>query len=99
MQKSLNSAEYQHFLKELREAREHAAMTQEHLAGLLDAHQTFVSKCESGVRRLDVVELRSWLKALGTSLTEFASRLDDRLDRHATAVPKKRARRSAPRSA
>ena len=93
MQKSLHSAEYQHFLKELREARERVGMTQEQLAGLLNAHQTFVSKCESGVRRVDVVELRSWLRALGTSLVEFASRLDHRLERHRTAALVKRARR------
>lgn len=94
MLKSLNSAAYQHFLTELRAAREAAGLTQDELAGRLGEHQTLVSKVERGVRRLDIVELRAWLMALDVQLTEFVGRFDDRLQRHgAPRVARSRARR------
>jgi transcriptional regulator with XRE-family HTH domain len=83
MSKSLHTAEYRHFLAELRTAREEAGVTQEQLADALGEHQTFISKVERGVRRLDVVELRRWLQALGIRLADFSARLDDRLGRNA----------------
>lgn len=82
MQKSIHSADYQHFLTELRTAREEAGVTQEQLASILGEHQAFVSKVERGVRRMDVIELFHWLKALGIPLAGFAESLDDRLARH-----------------
>lgn len=42
---------------------------------------SFVSKYESGERRLDVVELRELCRVLGTSLTAFVRRLDATLDK------------------
>jgi transcriptional regulator with XRE-family HTH domain len=83
MQKSLHSADYKHFLEELRALRENLGVTQEQLADALGLHQTFVSKVERGVRRLDVVELRLWVRVLGVRLTDFAARLEERLGRHA----------------
>lgn len=94
MLKSLHSAAYQHFLVELRAARELAGVTQEELAHRLGEHQTLVSKVERGIRRLDVIELRAWLMALDTQLGQFVGRLDDRLQRHDTSrVGRSRARR------
>lgn len=91
MQKSIHSADYQHFLEELRGVRERAGVTQEQLAALLGEHQTLVSKAERGVRRLDVVELRQWLRALGVGLVEFTTTLDERIARH-SRPPSRRAR-------
>ena len=34
-----------------------------------------MSKCETGVRHLDVVELKLWLEALGKDVTEFVLEL------------------------
>ena len=76
MSKPTYAADYERFLNELREVRQCAGMTQEVLASRLQAHQTYVSKCEGGVRRLDVIELRAWLSALGTDLATFATRLE-----------------------
>ena len=39
--------------------------------------QSFVSKFESGERRLDVLELRQVCQILGVSLEQFAARLED----------------------
>jgi transcriptional regulator with XRE-family HTH domain len=82
MQKSLHSEDYQHFLAELRAVRERAGVSQERLAELLGEHQTLISKVERGVRRLDVVELRRWLLALGESPVEFVQCLDERIARN-----------------
>jgi hypothetical protein len=38
--------------------------------------QTFVSKCERGQRRIDVIELRQFCKALGIPLTRFLELMD-----------------------
>jgi len=82
MQKSIHSENYQHFLRELKAMREAAGMTQAQLAEALEEHQTLVSKVERGVRRLDVVELRLWLQALGVPFPEFCRQLDERLLRN-----------------
>lgn len=67
------------FLLSLREARTRRGVTQEELAERLGFRQTDVSKTERGVRRLDVLELREWVTALGLSFAEFSRELDARL--------------------
>ena len=47
------------------EVREHQGLTQAELAKRLGKHQSFVSKYESGERRLDVVEFVAVCEALG----------------------------------
>lgn len=83
MKSSRYSQHYVLFLKELREARLHAGMSQLQLAEALGQRQTFVSKCELGDRRLDVIELRDWVVALGGDAASFMKKLDERLDRNA----------------
>ena len=48
---------YRQFMKKLRSARQEASLTQVQVATKLGRPQSFVSKCESGERRVDVVEL------------------------------------------
>ncbi len=76
MSKPLHAEGYVRFLRELRRAREERGISQSDLAKAMGEHQTYVSKVETGVRRLDVVELQRWLSALQLSLTEFAPVLD-----------------------
>jgi transcriptional regulator with XRE-family HTH domain len=76
MDKSIYSYNYGQMLKLLIAARESVKMTQEDLAASLEETQSFVSKCERGQRRLDVVELRMWCSALNVSYTEFMRDLD-----------------------
>lgn len=83
MKSSRYSQHYVLFLKELREARLHAGLSQLQLAEALGQRQTFVSKCELGDRRLDVIELRDWVVALGGDAAGFMKKLDERLDRNA----------------
>ena len=55
----------------MRELRERAGLTQEELAEKLDRPQSFVSKIESGERRLDIVELEEVCKACNSNLLDF----------------------------
>lgn len=84
MSKPLHAPEYLHFLEELRAARERANMSQIDLAARIGEHQTYVSKCERGIRRLDIVELKRWTDALGIGLVGFSKVLDQRLERNRT---------------
>lgn len=57
MGSSVYSARYKEFLRRLKAARLEAGLTQIEVANLLDVPQSYVSKCESGERRVDVIEL------------------------------------------
>lgn len=89
MQKSLISEEYRLFLAFLKKVRQDNGVTQERIAKKLKATQSFVSKVERGERRLDVVELRRWCRALGLSLTDFVNGFEDFLkkERHRRHSP------------
>jgi transcriptional regulator with XRE-family HTH domain len=76
MDKSIFSREYEVLLGELREARRQAGLTQVELARLVEEDQPWVSRIESGERRLDVIELRAICGALGVPFLEFMARLE-----------------------
>lgn len=63
---ALHSAEYQRFAQALAEARRQAGLSQYDLADRLGADQSFVSKYESGRRRLDVIEFLRIMQAIGS---------------------------------
>jgi len=77
MEKSIYSAEYKRLCELLRQIREDAGIRQVDLAERLNAPQSFVSKYESGERRLDVIETAAIAKALGTTLADVVRRLED----------------------
>jgi transcriptional regulator with XRE-family HTH domain len=76
MEKSIFTPEYLQFLGQLRMARKTAGMTQEQVAARLRQTQSFVSKCERGERRIDVIELRAYCRAIGISLIDFIEQLE-----------------------
>lgn len=78
MNKTIYSAEYKLFLKILRQLREESGLSQIELAKRLGQTQSFVSKCERGERRIDVVELRHFCRALKVPLADFIKRLEAR---------------------
>ena len=80
MEKSLFSRRYSLFLHHLRAAREKEGLTQEALAKRLGETQSFISKCERGERRIDIVEIRAFCKGIGISFIEFVRRLDREMD-------------------
>ncbi|OLR89538.1 helix-turn-helix domain-containing protein [Actinokineospora bangkokensis] len=76
MDKSIYSAEYQQLCQLLRRLRLEAGLTQVQVAERLGEPQSFVSKYESGERRLDVVELRYVAEAVGSTIDEVVASLD-----------------------
>lgn len=69
-------AEKKRFLSLVRQMRVDAGLRQADLARKIGEPQSFVSRYESGDRRLDVLELRQICGVLGVSLADFIKRLD-----------------------
>lgn len=72
-------ADKKRFLSLLRQMRLDADLRQVDLARKLGEPQSFVSRYESGDRRLDVLELRQICGVLGVSLPAFVERLEGSL--------------------
>ena len=83
MDKSIHSAQYRVFLKVLGATRRRAGLTQIELAKRIGETQSFVSKCERGERRLDVVELREFCAAFGVPLKQFVGAVERQLSKRA----------------
>ncbi len=79
VKKSIATLEYKLLLSLLVDLRESQGIRQSELATRLKKPQSFISKYESGERRLDVVELRGVCLALGTSLQAFIERYENHL--------------------
>jgi ribosome-binding protein aMBF1 (putative translation factor) len=77
--KSIHSTDHRRFCDLIRQLREEKGITQLGLAEKLDQPQSFVSKFETGERRLDVLELRSVCLALDVPLKRFVSLLEEEL--------------------
>lgn len=71
--RSPHSSRYRRLLARLREARLEAGLTQADVAESLGRNQSFVSKCESGERRIDVVELLDLAGMYGKPLGFFVA--------------------------
>lgn len=79
VKKSIHSSQYKVFVRQLRRLRQAANLSQEQLAAKLGKSQSFVSKCERGERRLDVIELRQFCLVLGARLSQFVAQLERHL--------------------
>jgi transcriptional regulator with XRE-family HTH domain len=87
MSKSNYTYEYKTILRRLRDARHNAGYTQREVASKLGRHQSFISKIESGERRIDVVELAELMRIYKTPLD---MRLSDILSGSYNAKPVKK---------
>ena len=76
MDKSIHTRDYRLFLKHLRTVREQMGITQVDVAERLKETQSFVSKCERGERRLDIIEARAFCRAIGIPLIAFVQDLE-----------------------
>jgi len=72
--KTLRSEAYGQFLGRLRRARRESGLTQSDVAHRLGRPQSYVSKCESGERRIDVIELALFADLYGKKLDFFVQR-------------------------
>lgn len=68
---AVHAREYQYLLKRLREARKKAGLTQVQVAKALGRHQSYVTKCELGKRRIDPIDLQRFAKLYRRSLSYF----------------------------
>lgn len=62
MAKSVYSRDYQSVIRRLRRARLEMGLTQEEVAEKFGKPQSFISKIESGERRLDISELKRLIR-------------------------------------
>ncbi len=85
MDKSIHSAQYVKFLKSFREARKSKGLSQAELAERVGENQSFISKCERGERRLDIVELRTLCAAMNLTLHTFVLQFEKVLQRREKA--------------
>lgn len=69
--RAVHDPRYRAFLRRLRKAREDAGLTQAAVASKLRRPQSFVSKSETGERRVDVVELAELAHLYGKRLSFF----------------------------
>lgn len=81
MDKTIHTDAYSDLLNQLRAARMAQGVTQAELAVRLGTTQSFISKCERGERRLDLVETRLFCEALGVDFICFVATLHRHLSK------------------
>ena len=69
--RALHSPRYRRFVKRLILARQQAGLTQKQAAAALGQRQPFVSKCEAGQRRVDIIELQDFARVYRVPLEFF----------------------------
>ena len=79
MEKSIYTTQQQKLQALLRQVRVDAKLRQIDLAERLGETQSFVSKYETGERRLDILEIREIYRAVGITLEEFVRKLEQDL--------------------
>lgn len=70
-QRAVQEPRYRAMLTRLREARDDARLTQVEVAKALGRTQAWVSKCESGERRIDPVDLADFAKLYERKIKHF----------------------------
>lgn len=73
MSKSDSSKEYTTLLRRLKQARKDAGLSQADVASKLNKHQSYISKIESGERRIDIVETQKLASIYNKDLRFFTS--------------------------
>ena len=92
--KSRYTSAYQAFLTQIKEARIAAGLTQQEVAMLLERPQSFISKIESGERRLDVVEFVEVMQAIKADPLSFVQQVASALQpKRTTATANKKRHR------
>jgi len=71
MKKTIYSIEHKRIIQQLKKARQESGLEQKKVAQLLMKTQSFVSKIESGQRRVDLVQLKDFAKIYKKPLSYF----------------------------
>ena len=76
LRESLDSKNYSNIRIKLISLRKENHLTQRGLAKKLSVGQSYISKVELGQRRLDILELKQYLKALNYSIIQFLPEIE-----------------------
>jgi transcriptional regulator with XRE-family HTH domain len=90
MEKSIISKDYNLFLVFLKKTRQDVAITQVQIAKKLKVTQSQISKVERGERRIDYIELRRWLRALGVPVIDFVTGFETYIKKNAKTQQKRK---------
>ncbi len=71
MGKTIYSKEHRTLVEKLKKARQEAGLDQSDVAKLLGFTQSYVSKIESGQRRIDIVQLKAFAKIYKKQIDYF----------------------------
>ncbi len=71
MTKSIFNKDHKIIVKKLKQARFEIGLDQKQVANILKKTQSYVSKIESGQRRIDVIQLKSFAKIYKKDLGYF----------------------------
>lgn len=71
MPKAIYSQEHKYITKQLKNARLEAGLDQKEVAKLLGRTQSYISKVESGQRRIDIIQLKELAKIYRKNLDFF----------------------------
>lgn len=82
MVKSIFSKQHDVLIELLKHVRIELGLTQRELSDKLNQPQSFISKYESGERRLDLIELRQICLAMEINLTDFINKFERELGRN-----------------
>jgi len=70
---TIQTKEHKYMIEQLKAARDESGYDQETVADKLGKTQSYVSKIESGQRRIDVVQLKQFAKVYGKPFDFFIS--------------------------
>lgn len=71
MKKTIYSKEHKYLVEQLKKARKEAGLDQKEVAKLLNKTQSYVSKVESGQRRIEVFQLKEFARIYKKNLDFF----------------------------
>ncbi len=71
MATTIYSKEHRMLIERLKKARKEAGLDQEAVAKLLKVTQSYISKMESGQRRIDIVQLKRFAKVYKKKIDYF----------------------------
>ena len=71
MSKAIYSKDHKYIIEQLKKARQEAGLEQEQVAKMLKKTQSYISKIESGQRRIDVIQLKEFAKIYKKDISYF----------------------------
>lgn len=75
MSESIYSKDHQYLIEQLKKARHNAGLDQKAVAKLLGKTQSYISKIESGQRKIDVIQLQKFAKFYNKEINYFLKQL------------------------